>query len=103
MEKPTQKMTILYQLVENKLRGNLFIPVYGFMGETYIKPLKMYGWVSYEVAARMCDINKENPGLLERKLHKGKSGAWYYAYRLASGNTAHLISDPILYDFYKLL
>ena len=72
---------------EAKQKGEALelIPVHGFMGEIYCEENGEWGYVSYEVGARISELYGDNPGLLYRELVTGKSGAKYYAYRIADG------------------
>ena len=67
----------LYQHFKSDKRAD-FIPVFEFMGEVWCEELKLWGFVSFEVSARLSEIFSENPGLLERTSIYGKSGARYY-------------------------
>lgn len=75
---------IFYQLLKNrKDNAHEYIPVWKFMGEFKVEETGQWGWVSYEVAARMSEVWKEVPfGIIERIDVTGKSGAQYKAYRL---------------------
>lgn len=86
-----------------------FIPVHEFMGEHYISELGhlpdngAWGWVSYECSARLSEMYRDNPNLLERDLIFGKSGAKYFGYRLRPGYTIEDMQDNDLRDFYTLI
>ena len=70
----TQKKLALKLLKQNK---DKWLPTWAFVGEKYIDG-KWY-LLSYKVPARLSDLYKE--GLVDRKLIRGKSGSYYYAYR----------------------
>lgn len=89
----------LYQLF--KAKNVEFVPVFGLMGEIYCEPLGKWGYVSYECSARASELTKENPGLFERKLLRGKSGATYYGYRISPSAKPELIKDEKLLSFYR--
>lgn len=100
--KVTQKQAVFYRLYSAFKGGNrALIPVYDLMGEVEIVPLGVWGFVSYEVSARLSEMFSENPGLLERKWIKGKSGAEYYGYRISENASRAAISDPKLASFYQ--
>lgn len=103
MKKPTQKQSIFYQLFTNKRKGNEYIPVFAFMGEVHIEPMSTWGYVSYEVSARLSEINKENPRLLDWTIITGRSGAQYRGYRIREGATRSDIQDPKLLELYDIL
>ena len=102
MKRITQKQAIFYQLYEHHKAGKKdLIPVFKFMGEVYCKELGKWGFVSYEVGARMSEIFGENPGMLKRSEVVGPSGAKYYAYRFADDVRIELILDEKLRGFYR--
>ena len=76
MSKTTQREAVLQLLKE---RGNKYTPVYWFIGEKYSGK---YGWVflSHRAPARLTELYQD--GLLERKQVKGKTGAYYYSYKI---------------------
>lgn len=80
-----------------------FVPVFDFMGEVYCEEVKKWGFVSFEVSARLSELYSGNPGLMERKEIVGKSGARYYGYRFAANVKPELISDPTLFEFYEAI
>lgn len=80
-----------------------YVPVFEFMGEVHCPEVKRWGFVSFEVSARLSEIFKENPGLIERKLIYGKSGNTYYGYRIGPNPDPALFKDQKLYDFYQVI
>ena len=99
--KVTQVQTMFYKLYEaRKLDKEKYTPIFELIGEAYVKPIGVWGFVSYEVSARMSEMFKKNPNLLQRKQVIGKSGARYYAYRLSLNVTSADIIDPDLKEFY---
>jgi hypothetical protein len=99
--KVTQVQTMFYKLYEaRKLDKEKYTPIFELIGEAYVKPIGVWGFVSYEVSARMSEMFKKNPKLLERKYIIGKSGAKYYAYRLSINVTPADIVDLDLKEFY---
>lgn len=104
MKRITQKQAIFYQLYNHFKEGKTdLIPVFKFMGEVYCKELGKWGFVSYEVAARMSEIWNENPGLLKRREVEGPSGAKYFAYSFADNVKQELILDVKLRGFYRAI
>lgn len=100
----TQRETILYRLMENRNKGkNEFIPVFGFMGELYIEELGKWGYVSYECSARLSEMTRRNPGLIERTQIRGRSGARYYGYRLHPMATPEKLVEEDLQTFYRVV
>lgn len=77
------------------------IPVHGFMGEIYAEELDLWGYVSYEVGARISELYGDNPGLFYRDMITGKSGAKYYGYRIADDAHPNMIRDPKLKAIYE--
>ena len=99
------KEAIFYKLYKN-FRGETpqaYVPVFDFMGEVYCTEVNKWGFVSFEVSARLSELFSENPGRLQRQTITGKSGARYYGYRIAPDVTPELIKDIKLFDFYKLI
>lgn len=80
-----------------------YIPVFAFMGEVWCEEAGKWGFVSHEVSARLSELFKGNPGLLERRMIEGRSGARYYGYRIGPDAQDTMIVDPKLFDFYKLI
>jgi hypothetical protein len=73
--KQTQKMLALEYL---RLYPDRYIPAWEFVGEKYLP--SGYVLMSYKVPARLSDLYNE--GLVDRKLVKGKSGSYYYSYKI---------------------
>lgn len=90
----------LYQHFKSEKRED-FVPVFQFMGEVWCEPVGKWGFVSFEVSARLSELYSENPGLIERKMLEGKSGSQYYGYRLAPNANANMIKDMKLFEFYQ--
>lgn len=100
MARLTQQQAIFYQLYKNYKGENLPIAVHKLIGEVYSEELNAWGFVSYEVSARMSEMFKENPLLFVRELTLGKSGAEYYSYRLVENAKADYIVNKKLKEFY---
>lgn len=103
--KVTMQQTIFYLLLKKFKAGDHgYIPVHAFMGEHRIEELDTWGYVSYEVSARLSEIGTQNPGLLGRSLTTGKSGSKYYEYRISpTAKAATHLKDPALIAFYERL
>jgi Asp-tRNA(Asn)/Glu-tRNA(Gln) amidotransferase B subunit len=71
------------------------------IGEIYCIELGLWGFVSYEVSARMSEMFKTNPSLFQRTMMRGKTGAKYYGYRISPDVQPYMIHDEDLKDFYK--
>lgn len=93
---------IFYQLLQNFRKGNEeHIPVHRFMGDVYCEELNLGGFVSHECSARVSEINKDNPELLQIKKQKAKyTNNHYYCYRINPYFSPSLIRDPKLRQFY---
>lgn len=104
VSKITQKQMAFYKLYQwlHEKKG-IYVATWEFVGEIYIKELKEWVMMSYKCPARLSDIFNENPGLLDRKLIKGKSGSEYFGYKFNTDVTDAHIKDPILREFYKLI
>lgn len=92
------RMIIFLLLVEECQRDmEAYTPIWKFVGEHHLQRLG-HCFVSYEVSARMSELyhDPENAGLIERELVTGKSGAQYFAYRLAEGWTSRKMSSELL-------
>lgn len=104
LTKITQKMMAFYFLWKSRREDkSIWIPIWQFVGELHIAELKTWVMASHKCTARVSDIYLDNPGLLERKLIKGKSGAEYYAYKLAWDVERSKIADLKLRLFYDSL
>lgn len=100
----SQKETIFYVLYKKFKEGKGdYVPVFHVMGETYCEELKKWGFVSYECSARLSEMFKENPGLIQRHTIAGKSGARYFGYRINPSPSQGLIKDDTLLDFHASL
>lgn len=104
MKKVTQHQAIFYQLYKSRIKDpEVYIPIWLLIGEIYVEELGIWGFVSYEVSARMSELYKDNPRLFERKMVTGKTGAKYYAYRIAWEVLPGDIVDPDLKKFYIII
>jgi len=84
----------MYRLLKNHEGNNEYIPVFDFMGDIYSPEFKKGGFVSHECSARLSEINKENPVLLEIEKQQAKyTKNIFYCYRLRAGFTVHNIYD----------
>jgi hypothetical protein len=99
----TQKEVVFYLLYNRfKEDPSAFVPVHAFAaGDVLIKELHRWAFASFKCPARATEIYKENPGLLDRRKVRGKSGAIYYEYRIAPNPKPELIRDERLLDFYR--
>lgn len=100
--KVTQREAIFYQLYDKRSAGDreTYVPIWQLIGEVFVKELGLWGFVSYEVSARMSELWSDNPKLFERKQVVGKTGAKYFAYRIALNVQQEDIVDPELKKFY---
>lgn len=108
MKKLTQKQQIFYRLlVERKLRPVQYMPIWQFIGEFHIAEADQWGFISYEVSARMSELWREIPdGVIQREIVTGRSGAKYYSYRINPElNRATLLGKYLLpqYEHVVLL
>lgn len=94
-------MLAFWVLYQNK-RSDEYLPAWKFVGEVEI-PGRAYGFMSYKCPARLSDLYNENPGLLERIVMTGKSGAKYYGYRFSKDARPSMISDPMMRKFYETI
>ena len=100
--KITQKQAIFYQLYKNKIsKPDEFIPVWQLIGEVYADEIGLWGFISYEVSARMSELWNKNPLLFERKQVVGRTGAKYYAYRIRHVASSSDINDKEILEFYQ--
>jgi len=101
-KKITQHEAIFYQLYKKrKVDPNEYTPIWQLIGEVYCEELRVWGFVSYEVSARMSELYKDNPSLFERVQVTGKTGATYYAYRIAVRAKANKIANSDLLRFFQ--
>ncbi len=92
MKKVTQHQAIFYQLYKSRIKDpEVYIPIWLLIGEIYVEELGIWGFVRYEVSARMSE------------LYKDKTGAKYYAYRIAWEVLPGDIVDPDLKKFYIII
>jgi len=78
MTRKTQRELCLILLSEHED----FKPVWWFIGERFSASL---GWVflSHRAPARLTELYQD--GKIERKKVKGRTGAYYYSYKIRSG------------------
>lgn len=100
MKKITQSQVVFYILYNNLLKHNNFLPTWEFIGEKIIYELEKNVFCSYKAPTRLTDIYQQNPGLLERKIIVGSSGAKYYGYRISDLGK---IKNKNLDKFYNLI
>lgn len=101
-KKITQKEAIFYILYRSfKENPGEYIPVFKFMGEVYCPEVGKWGFVSHECSARASELRSENPGLIDKTVITGKSGAKYYGYRFSANAKPELIKDKNLHVFYQ--
>ena len=70
------------------------------IGEFFCEEVGLWGFVSYEISARLSEMYNGNHNLLERKMLKGKTGASYYGYRISTTAKIDNIGDVNLRKFY---
>lgn len=101
----TMHEAIFYRLYKHfrSEKREEFLPVFAFMGEVWCEEVSKWGFVSHEVSARLSELFKGNPGLLQRRMIEGKSGARYFGYRIGPDARDTMIADAKLYEFYKLI
>lgn len=96
-KKLTQTQLAFYKLyTEHKLNPERFVKIWEFVGEIHLKELGEWGLMSYTCVHRVFEIFSDNPGLVERQMTKGKSGARYYEYRITPSPRVELIKDESL-------
>jgi len=103
MIKITQKMLVFYKLyLCYKEDPSRYVDTWEFLGEINVVELGRWGLMSYKAPTRLTDIFQENPWLLERRWHTGKSGTQYFQYRF-NDPRVEKINDPSLRVFYKII
>lgn len=102
-QKITQRQAIFYQLYKSFKSADreTYIPIWKMIGEIHCSELGLWGFVSYEVSARMSEMFKMNPSLFQRTMLRGRTGAKYYGYRIAPGVQPYMIHEKDLQEFYK--
>lgn len=98
----TQKQLAFYKLyIAYKAEPGKYVAAWEFVGEILVKELDKWCLMSYKTPANGLAIYSENPGLIERRKVRGKSGALYYEYRIAANPSVDKIKDPDLLSFYR--
>ena len=102
-EKLMQPQLAFYKLYTSfKEKPDRYVAAWEFVGEIFVKELNKWGLMSYKCPARLSEMMKANPGLIERTTVHGKSGARYFAYRINPyGASAVHIKDPQLVSLYN--
>ncbi|MFZ2152256.1 MAG: hypothetical protein WAV09_04070 [Minisyncoccia bacterium] len=102
--KITQKKAVFYILWKAYREDKeQYVPAWKFVGELYIKELDQYFFMSYKCPANGIEIYFDNPGLIERRMTTGKSGAKYYEYRIAANPSIEKIKEKSIAEFYTLI
>lgn len=102
MKKISQKQAVFYKLYKEWLKDDeRYVPAWEFVGEIKIEPFDSWFLMSYKCPTRLTDIYQENPDIIERDLIIGKSGAYYYGYRLKNPLDVKLIKDHTLFSFFE--
>lgn len=100
----TQKKAVFYILFKAyRENPEQYVQAWKFVGELYVEELGSHFFMSYKCPANGVNLYFENPGLIERRMTTGKSGAKYYEYRLAPNPSVERIQDKDVLDFYKLI
>lgn len=98
--KMTQKKAVFYMLLAAWRRDKTeYVPAWKFVGELYIEELDEWFFMSYKCPANGVNIYFENPGLIQRRETKGRSGSKYFEYRLDDPSIAKIV-DTDLRNFY---
>lgn len=105
-EKPmkyfTQKELFFYKLyVAFKEDPTRWVPAWEFVGEILVKETGKWALMSYKTPANGAGIFFDNPGLIERQRVTGRSGAKYFAYRIAPFPSESKMKDDKLLAFYR--
>lgn len=102
--KITQEFQVFYKLYTSfKEDPERWVSTWEFVGEMFIKELNEWVLMSYKTPTNGLNIYFKNPGLIERRMFKGKSGSNYYQYRFSQNVTSDLIIQKELLDFYNLI
>jgi len=100
----TQKQLAFYKLyTAYKTAPGVYVAAWEFVGEIFVKEINKWALMSYKTPANGLLIYTENPGLIERRKVRGKSGSLYYEYRIAPNPGVEKIRDPDLLRFYRLI
>jgi hypothetical protein len=104
MKRITQKKTAFYILWKaHKANPEEYLPAWKFVGEIHIEELGKWAFMSYKGPTNGLVIYFDNPGLVERQMTTGKTGARYYEYRLAPHSGLAMIRDTELREFAESL
>jgi hypothetical protein len=101
----TQEKAVFYILWKSYKANPLeFVPAWKFVGEVCIEEMgDKWFFMSYKCPANGVNIFFSNPGLIERRMTTGKTGAKYFEYKIAPNPSREKITDPILLKFYDEL
>ena len=103
-DKLTQRKGVFYLLWKShKETPEEYLPAWRFTGEFFIKEIGKWCFLSYKGPTNGLAIYFENPGLIERRMTTGKTGAKYYEYRIVVNPTFDLIKDEEIREFTKVL
>jgi len=100
--KITQKQLAFYKLYKQfKEDSEKYIPIWEFGGEIKVEELNRWELLTYKAPTRLTDLYQQNPGLFQRRMVTGKSGAKYYEYKIAPDPTVGKIRDIHIVEFYN--
>lgn len=100
--KITQKNLAFYKLYKaHKENPEQYIPTWAFGGEIRVEELNRWELMTYKAPTRLTDLFKENPGLFQRRMVRGKSGSHYYEYRISLERSVDKMLDKQLVEFYQ--
>lgn len=100
----TEKQVAFYKLYQEfKEDPTKYVSAWEFGGDIFLKEIGKWELMTYKTPARLSDLFKENPKLLDRHWTTGKSGKGYYVYRInqtEDGLIGQNIDDLKLREFY---
>lgn len=102
--KITQKKGAFYILWQaRKENKEQYVPAWRFVGEFFCKELGEWFFMSYKGPTNGLALYFDNPGLIERRMTRGKTGAKYYEYRFTDNARFDLIKEEDILSFAKAI
>ena len=102
--KITQKKGAFYILWQaRKENKEQYVPAWRFVGEFYCKELGEWFFMSYKGPTNGLAIYFDNPGLVERREVRGRTGAKYFEYRFTQHATFEMIKEPDIKAFAQAI
>ncbi len=98
MKKLTHKQIVFLALLHAPRHE--YVPVFTFIGEKFM--CGKWHFMSHKCPARLSDIFKDIPNVIQRKKIRGKSGSLYYTYRIDPEKRTEALHEHLPEDYKRV-